>query len=184
MSRNIVETALGAVVIAIAVVFASFAYSSTHVDVGKGYEVTAKFEHIDGTSPGGDVRISGIKVGTIISQELDPNTYQAVVKFSINNSVKLPVDTVATITSSGLLGDKYMQLVPGADDKMIPPGGEIKITQPPVSLEAMLGQYVFSTQGSNGKGGGNASAGSAAAKPPSALSTTTSPPSTSPTPSQ
>jgi phospholipid/cholesterol/gamma-HCH transport system substrate-binding protein len=91
------------------------------------------------------VRISGIKVGSIESATLDPKTFQAIVKLSIEKTVQLPVDSVATITSSGLLGDKFLQLVPGADDKIIEPGGRIRFTQPPVNLEALLGQYVFST---------------------------------------
>lgn len=147
MSRNIVEIVMGGVVLVIAVFFLAFAYSSSEVRTVSGYDVTARFDHIEGTREGGDVRISGIKVGTIVSQTLDPRTFQAVVRMSIDPSVKLPTDTVATITSAGLLGDKFMQLVPGAEDATIPPGGEIKFTKSPVSIEALLGQAVFSTQG-------------------------------------
>jgi phospholipid/cholesterol/gamma-HCH transport system substrate-binding protein len=146
------ETMLGAIVLVVAGIFLTFAYSSARITTDAGYEVTATFDHIDGTREGGEVRISGIKVGSIISQQLDPKTFQAVVKLKIFNSVQLPVDTVATITSSGLLGDKYMQLIPGADDKVIPPGGTIRMTQPPISLESLLGQFVYSMGGSKGGG--------------------------------
>jgi phospholipid/cholesterol/gamma-HCH transport system substrate-binding protein len=102
------------------------------------------------------VRISGIKVGTIQSQTLDPKTYLAVVRMSIDPSIKLPVDTVATIASASLLGDKYLALDPGNEDQTIPPGGTIDHTQPPMSLESLIGQYIFSQQGQQKKNDGDA----------------------------
>jgi phospholipid/cholesterol/gamma-HCH transport system substrate-binding protein len=146
MKRSAVETMMGAVVLAIAGIFVVFAYSSAAVRTGDGYDLVAKFEKIDGIRDGGDVRISGIKVGTVLSTVLDPKTFQAVVRIKIDKSVELPVDTVASITSSGLLGDKFVQLAPGGDDKIIPPGGTIKFTQASVNLESLLGQAVFSAQ--------------------------------------
>lgn len=151
MSRNAVETVMGAVVIVVAALFLFFAYTTSQVHAISGYEVTARFDRVEGLRDGGDVRISGIKVGTIISQTLDPKTYLAVVKMSIDPAVKLPVDTVATISSSGLLGDKYLSLEPGNEDKDIPPGGAIEHTQPPMSLESLIGQFIFS-QGQQKKG--------------------------------
>jgi phospholipid/cholesterol/gamma-HCH transport system substrate-binding protein len=145
MTRNAIETVMGAVVLAVAAIFLLFAYSSAGVSAVGGYELTAKFDRVDGIRDGGDVRISGIKVGTILSTTLDPKTFQAIVRMSIDKAIDVPTDTVATITSAGLLGDKFLQLVPGADDKTIPPGGDIKFTQPPVNLESLLGQAVFST---------------------------------------
>ena len=152
MSRNAVETVMGAVVIVAAALFLFFAYTTSQVHAVSGYEVTARFDRVEGLRDGGDVRISGIRVGTIISQRLDPKTYLAVVKMSIDPSVKLPVDTVATISSSGLLGDKYLSLEPGNEDKNIPPGGTIEHTQPPMSLESLIGQFIFS-QGQQQKKG-------------------------------
>ena len=148
MSRNVIETVMGAVVLVIAALFLVFAYSTAQVHAVSGYEVTAKFSKIDGIRQGGDVRISGIKIGTIISQSLDPQTYQAIVKMSIDPTVKLPTDTVAQILSNGLLGDKFLALLPGAADDMIKPGGEVKFTQAPMSLEDIIGQYIFSQGGS------------------------------------
>ena len=82
-----------------------------------GYPLTAKFDRIEGIREGGDVRISGIKVGSIVSERLDPKTYLAIVKISVDPTLKLPDDTVAEILSSGLLGDKYLALVPGSADE-------------------------------------------------------------------
>src|SRR5258708_2754212 len=89
MSRNVIETVMGAVVLVIAAVFLFFAYSTSQVRAVSGYELTAKFDRIEGIREGGDVRISGIKVGSIISETLDPTTFLAVVKMSIDPTIKL-----------------------------------------------------------------------------------------------
>lgn len=143
MGRNLVETLMGAVVLAVAAFFLVFAYSTTNVRAVRGYEVFAKFERVDGVATGSDVKVSGIKVGTLVDQRLDPESYLAVIRLSIDNSIKLPEDTVAQISSEGLLGSNFVSLVPGGADKMIPPGGEIKYTQAPVNLVQMLGKFIF-----------------------------------------
>jgi phospholipid/cholesterol/gamma-HCH transport system substrate-binding protein len=147
MSRNVIETVMGAVVLVIAALFLFFAYSTSQVHAARGYEVRAKFERVDGIREGGDVRMSGIKIGTIVAQTLDPKTYQAVVRMSIDPSVKLPKDTKAQIASAGLLGDKYLSLEPGNEDQMIPPGGEITWTEPGITLESLLGKVLYSVGG-------------------------------------
>ena len=147
MGKNLIETLMGTVVIAVAAIFMLFAYSKADVGAVTGYTVKAKFDRIDGIKIGGDVRLSGIKVGTVVDEILDPNTYFAVVTLSIDNSIKLPTDTSAACTSSGLLGDKYLYLSPGADDEMIAEGGEIEATQGCIDLFALLGQMIFSQTG-------------------------------------
>ena len=143
MKRNAVETIMGAVVLVVAAVFLYFAYTSSGLKPVAGYTVTARFDRVEGLRDGGDVRVSGIKVGSIMSQSLDPKTYLAIVKLSIDPTIKLPVDTVATVASSGLLGDKYLSLVPGNEDEMIKPGGVIEHTQPPMNIESLIGQYIY-----------------------------------------
>lgn len=151
MNRNAVETVMGAVVLVVAAVFLFFAYTTSQVRAISGYEVTANFDRVEGLRDGGDVRVSGIKVGSIISQTLDPKDFVAVVKMSIDPSIKLPVDSVATIASSGLLGDKYLQIVPGAEDQFIKPGGTIEHTTPPISLESLIGQFIYGQGGAGGQ---------------------------------
>jgi phospholipid/cholesterol/gamma-HCH transport system substrate-binding protein len=146
MSHNAVETVMGAVVLVVAALFLFFAYTVSQVRAVSGYELTARFNRVEGLRDGGDVKVSGIKVGSIISQTLDDKTFMAVVRMSIDPSVKLPVDTVATITSNGLLGDKYLSLEPGNEDQLLTPGGQIEHTQSPMSLESLIGQYIFSQQ--------------------------------------
>jgi phospholipid/cholesterol/gamma-HCH transport system substrate-binding protein len=129
--------------------------------------VTARFQRVDGIREGADVRLSGIKVGSVVAESLDPQTFEALVKLSIDPAIKLPKDTTAQIASAGLLGDKYMSLVPGVEDDTIPPGGQITRTEPGFTLESLLGQFIFSVgQGAKKEGdqGGGAAAPSAPQK--------------------
>jgi phospholipid/cholesterol/gamma-HCH transport system substrate-binding protein len=160
MKGNMIEAVMGAVVLIVAAVFLVFAYNTSQVRAVSGYSLSADFQRIDGINAGGDVRISGIKVGSVTSETLDPKTYLATVKMSIDPKVKLPDDTVAEIISAGLLGDKYVSLVPGGSDKMIPAGGVIKYTQASVSLENLIGQSIFSPPGKkSGEGGDKTDSG-------------------------
>ncbi|MHA1113323.1 MAG: outer membrane lipid asymmetry maintenance protein MlaD [Alphaproteobacteria bacterium] len=144
MKRNLVETIIGAVVLAVAVLVMAFAYSTASLRPVDGYEVTARFDRVDGLQVGSDVRISGIRVGTVTGQALDADSFLAVVRFSLKSDLRLPVDSVAEIASESLLGGRYLALVPGAEDRMIEPGGEITFTQSPVNLENLIGQLIFS----------------------------------------
>lgn len=157
MKGNVIETVMGAVVLVVAALFLFFAYNTSQLRSVTGYELSANFEHIDGIRDGSDVRISGIKVGSVLSTTLDPKTFLATVKMSVEPNVKLPDDSVAEIVSSSLLGDKYMSLVPGGSDNDIPPGGQIKYTQSSVSLEHLIGQMMFSPPGGKKPGEGESS---------------------------
>src|SRR6266478_6991676 len=126
MQNSIVETLIGAAVVAVAVLFLAFAYSSTGSGPVSGYQVTAKFNRADGVNVGSDVRLSGIKVGTVSKLALDPMTYNALVTISLDNSVQLPEDSSARITSEGLLGSNYLSIEPGGAPAKIKPGGEIE----------------------------------------------------------
>ncbi|HTC18549.1 MAG TPA: outer membrane lipid asymmetry maintenance protein MlaD [Stellaceae bacterium] len=152
MNRNAVETVMGAVVLVVAAVFLFFAYTTTQVHAVGGYTLTAQFDKVDGLRDGGDVKISGIKVGSIISQTLDPKTFFATLTISMDPAIKLPVDSVATISSSGLLGDKFLSIEPGNDDQTIPPGGRIIHTSSGMSLESLIGQVIYG-QAQQKKGG-------------------------------
>lgn len=146
MRRNVIETVLGGVVLAVAAVFLTFAYKSADLRKVQGYDVTANFSSITGLQSGADVRISGVKVGTVTGLTLDPTSYQAVVHLSVDNSVKLPKDTAAVIASESLLGGKFLSLEPGGDPDLIKPNGKIEFTQSTPGLEQLLGQVIFSLQ--------------------------------------
>ncbi|MBA3813354.1 MAG: outer membrane lipid asymmetry maintenance protein MlaD [Alphaproteobacteria bacterium] len=146
MKTNLLEVGMGAAVLIACAFFGIFVYSTSQWKTPQGYEVIAKFDRIDGLMRGGDVRLSGVKVGNIKDIHLDPQTYMAVVHMHVASYVSLPTDTSAEIVSDGLLGGKVMALVPGGEEKMIPPGGEIKFTQAAISLEHLIGQFIFNAQ--------------------------------------
>ncbi|MCB1556550.1 MAG: outer membrane lipid asymmetry maintenance protein MlaD [Alphaproteobacteria bacterium] len=146
MKRSVIETVLGAVVLVVAAVFLGFSYNTANVKKVSGYEVTADFSGIGGLAVGDEVQISGVKVGSIVGVDLDPDTYLARVRMSIDPAVKLPDDTAALISSESLMGGKYLLLEPGAGDDMIPAGGRVPFTQAPQNLEQLLGQFIFSMQ--------------------------------------
>lgn len=149
MKRSAIETILGAVVLFVAGFFLVFSYNTANVKSVSGYEVTADFSGIGGLAVGDDVQISGVKIGSVTGVSLDPETYLAKVRMSIVPSVKLPEDTAALISSESLLGGRYLALEPGAAEDMIPPGGRVPYTQAPQNLEQLLGQFIFSMQGSD-----------------------------------
>ena len=152
MNRSLVETLLGALVILVALVFFIFSYNKADVGKGSGgYEIIAHFSGIGGLAAGDEVQISGVKIGTVNRVELDQDTYLARVVLGIDSSYKLPLDTAALISSESLLGGKYLELQPGADEDMLEDGDVIEFTQAPQNLEQLLGQFIFSMQSDDEK---------------------------------
>ena len=141
--RNLTELAAGAVVLLVAAGFLGYAVVHTGRATVSGYALHARFDRIDGLAAGSDVRLAGVKVGTVSATAIDPKTYQAIVRFTVAPDMRLPVDSSAQVTSDGLLGGKFLALVPGGDDKMLPDGGEVTITQSALSLEDLLGKFIF-----------------------------------------
>jgi len=141
MSSNVVESIIGAVVLLIAGWFLMFAYEATDSATVDGYTLQARFDRIDGLNVGGDVRVAGIKVGTVLENELDANTFQAVVKFSVTSNVRLPFDTAAAISSESLLGGAYLSLLPGGDEEYLKNGDEIEETQDAIDLLGLIGKF-------------------------------------------
>lgn len=151
IARNLVETILGAVVLCVAGLFVYFFQQTAQVRAVEGYSVTAAFAKIGGLAKGSDVRISGIKVGTVTEQRLDPKTFDAVVTLSISRDVRLPTDTVASVDSEGILGGKYVRLEPGRAADTIAAGGAITKTKNYRSLEDQVGEIIFLATGGDKK---------------------------------
>lgn len=145
-NKNVIETIIGAVVLFTAGIFIFIAYQSGNITGVSGYKLIAKFNQVDGLSVGSDVRVGGIKIGSIVQQELDTKSglYQAEVTMNIRNDVKLPTDTSAAIVSDGLLGSKYLALAPGGNDDMLKPGDLINETQSSINIESLIGKFMFS----------------------------------------
>ena len=147
MTHNLVETIMGAVVLLVALFFVGFAYKTSGFENRSGFEYSASFDRIDGLVIGADVRMSGVKVGIIKSLEVNKETFLASVTFTVDEAISLPKDTSAEIISDGLMGSKFLALVPGGDDENLKPGDKIKHTQSSVLLESLIGQLIFSKKG-------------------------------------
>jgi phospholipid/cholesterol/gamma-HCH transport system substrate-binding protein len=142
--RSIAEVLTGAVVLLVAAGFLGYAVAHSGRTTTSGYTLYAKFDHIDGLGVGADVRMAGVKVGSVEQERIDPQSFQAVVSLSVRDDIKLPKDSAAIISSESLLGGKYLSLQPGGAETVLQPGQTITITQGSISLEDLLGKFIFS----------------------------------------
>ena len=147
MMRNVLETALAAMVLLVAGVFLAFASNIGNVAPVKGYEVIAKFNSIDGLARGNDVRIGGVKVGTVTDLIIDQKDYRAVVKMEVLPELKLPVDTVVAVVAAGVLGGKYIALIPGKGERSNQHGLRLKKTRDVEPVETTVGKEIFGLSG-------------------------------------
>lgn len=143
MNKKPVETVMGIVVLLVAVLFLVFAYRVSDLQVVKGYELQAKFLKVGGLNVGSDVRINGIKVGTVVGQKLDGNDYMVSVILSISPNVKLPADSKVSIVGDGLVGDKFVKIEPGESKEFLREGQSFAYTQDFKTLEDMVGEIIF-----------------------------------------
>lgn len=156
MTKKTIETLVGLFVLLglLAVVFLALqAANLASFAVGETYQLTARFDNIGGLKVRAPVKSAGVTVGRVTSISLDRQSYQGVVTLEIDRNVEFPVDTSAKILTAGLLGDQYIGLEPGGDDKNLGPGDTIKITQSAVVLENLIGQFLYNRAA---EGGGEA----------------------------
>lgn len=143
MRHNAFETLLGAAILSVAAFFVVQTYKATGQRTGEGYHIVAYFDRIDGVMVGTDVKVSGVKIGSVVSINMEPETYRAQVTLHLKKNIKIPDDSSAEIISESLLGGKYVTIVPGLDDAFIAPGGTIKNTTSAVNFESLLSKFVF-----------------------------------------
>ena len=141
--RRAADLVAGAAVLVVAFGFLGYAVANTGRATPAGMVLHATFDRIDGLSAGSAVRIAGVDVGKVAATRIDDRTFQAVVDFAVSPNLKLPVDSSAQIMSDGLLGGKFMSLVPGGDEKTLAAGATMTVTQSAVSLEDLLGKFIF-----------------------------------------
>ncbi|MDR3520271.1 MAG: outer membrane lipid asymmetry maintenance protein MlaD [Acidocella sp.] len=151
MTRKLPELLTGLAVIIIAGLFLIYALTQAQALGGSGYPLVAQFSDIGGLTVGADVKLGGVTIGHVTNEHLDPQTYAAIVTMQIDNNVKLPNDTSASISSDGLLGGNYVGLSPGGSDTMFKPGQSFGVTQSAVNIEDLLGKFIFSMGGDSGK---------------------------------
>ena len=147
MSENRLEIAVGGVVLALAVGFAVFIALSTGLSgSSSSYPISASFRSAEGISVGTDIRLAGVKIGTISDLKLNSETYRAESILSVKNDVRIPDDSALAVSSEGLLGGSFIEVIPGASLDYLEAGDEIIDTQGSVSLIQLLLKFVSSGQ--------------------------------------
>ena len=142
-THNATEVVVGGAVLAAAIAFVAYATQSTgFARSPEGYELSASFRSLEGVNIGTDVRLAGVKVGSVLDMSLDPKSFRAETTFAIEETVELPEDTAAVISSEGLLGGSFVELLPGGSEFSLEPGSEIEDTQGSVSIVQLLLKFV------------------------------------------
>ncbi len=151
-NRNVFEIVVGIIVIICSGLFLIFAYKNEVISIKDDYYVLyASFAKVEGINIGSDVNVSGVSVGKVINKKLDKQNYNAVLTMTIQKDLELPVDTSAEITSSSLLGDKYVLLVPGAETDSLRDGDTIEFTQSSINLENLISKFAFGIENNKQK---------------------------------
>lgn len=160
MSENTGEILVGGAVLAVAVGFLIYAGQATGFSANTGgYPLKASFRSAEGISAGSDVRMAGVKIGTITALELNPETFRADARINIKQGIDLPADSAIVIASEGLLGGNYVEIQPGGSPLNLEPGDEIEDTQSAVSLVTLLLRFVGSGVGGDTSASGGAAPG-------------------------
>lgn len=140
MSYRPWEVALGAAVMLAGAAFVAFALSSTGTSLGQpeGYPLHATFRSAEGVRPGTEVRLAGVRIGTVSDLTLDPASFRARLTVSIDPALQLPVDSTIQVASEGLLGGTFIEILPGGEMDNLAPGDSFQDTQSAVSLITLL----------------------------------------------
>jgi phospholipid/cholesterol/gamma-HCH transport system substrate-binding protein len=143
MKQSNIELSVGAfVLLGIAAIVWFAIQAGAGVAIGGSYEVNARFTNVGGLRPGNQVFIAGVPVGRVEKIELN-SQYAAIVHMHVREDVRLPTDTIASVKTSGLIGDKFIALAPGADSRNLTAGGMITDTEPVMDLESLIRRFAF-----------------------------------------
>jgi len=142
--RSVADLAAGAAVLLVTAGFMAYAAVNTgRSGSGGGLRLSARFDNVGSIASGADVRIAGVKVGSVAATTIDPKSYQGVISFTVQPDIKVPDDSSAVISTGGLLGGSFVTVTPGGSDKMLGDGGVITATQSATNLEDLLGKFIF-----------------------------------------
>ena len=145
MTKNYFETLVGFLVVIVTLIFFLYVRNVTDVtaDSKKFYNLNAKFLRIDGIDIGSDVRIAGIKIGTVTDLTLNAETYEANMDIAISQDIKIPDDSYIAVISSGLIGKKYIDIEPGISEEYLVENDNIIFTRSSVSIENLISKFLF-----------------------------------------
>ncbi len=141
--RSAIEVVTGLAVLAVSAGFLAYAVGNTGRGSATGTQLQARFDNIGALVAGADVKLSGVAVGRVLGTSIDPASFHAVVRFTVQPDIKLPTDSSATISTGGLLGGSFLSLSPGGADATLKDGGTMTITQSATNLEDLLGKFIF-----------------------------------------
>ncbi|MBW8781741.1 MAG: outer membrane lipid asymmetry maintenance protein MlaD [Verrucomicrobia bacterium] len=145
MKQSKLELIVGAFVLAglIAVGYLALKIGAGSLVGTDTYLMRARFSNSGGLNPGSNVVIAGVPVGRVTVVTLNPADFSALVEFRLEKAVKLPADSIASIKTTGLIGDKYLALAPGGDEAMLAPGTTITETESAVDIESLISRFAF-----------------------------------------
>jgi len=147
------DTVIGAIVVSVAALMLALVYvKDAHKSEETGYSVLARFNRLDGVTIGTPVRLSGVKIGAVAEQSLDPD-FRALTRLRIDQDVGLPADSSAAIRTDGLLGGKYIEIGPGGDEQMLKSGDSILYTQDSMVIEELMEKIIEQGKGKRGYAG-------------------------------
>ncbi len=143
MASHTAEVLTGAAVVAAAIGFVAYASQFSGVSAQTGsYPLSASFRSAEGVSVGTDLRLAGVKIGTVTGLDLDPETFRANAVFSVRDGIELPDDSAVAIASEGLLGGTFIEVLPGGSFESYEAGDEIVDTESSVSIISLLLKFV------------------------------------------
>lgn len=145
MKQNKLELLVGAFVLLglVAVAWLALKLGSGSFLSGDTYRIEARFSNAGGLSAGGSVLVAGVPVGRIEGIRVEPSDFSAIVTLSVLSGLRLPTDSMASIKTTGLIGDKYISISPGADEAFLEPGARITMTESSVDIESLIGKMAF-----------------------------------------
>ena len=156
---NFIEAAVGFLVVLVAALFVWFAWDNTGGGLRQSISVKALFPSANGVSVGTDVRVAGLRVGSVTAERLDPQSFQAEVTLALDQKVSIPSDSSAAITSDGLLGGSHIAIVPGGSETPLKNGDTIIDTQGSVDMMGLIGSFINKGDSSSPEGGAGAGGG-------------------------
>jgi len=148
MNKTSLEIVVGAFLLAGFISFSWLAVKMGDINPfqNETYPVTARFTSISGLKEGSTIELAGVVVGKVSQIELDAGDYEAVVHLNIDKTIELTDDSIASIRTSGIIGDKFIKLTPGGSDIMLEAGDEIDETESAISLEELVSKYIFESE--------------------------------------
>lgn len=153
MKKYTMETSVGIFVLIglLCVAYLTIKLGKLEILGDDSYRIKARFSSVGGLRPGGSVEMAGVKIGSVSRIYLDPETYMAMVEMQVRKDIELSEDTIASIKTSGLIGDKYVSLSPGGLDELLEEGDMITETESALDIESLISKYAFGDVSGSGK---------------------------------